>query len=360
MLDIHGILQIDVSDCNNEVAQILQTAYADFVTSHPLSNPDIVVRRLRETGDIRRIVSQRKNLFPEEYIHKEIFQVIHFHRGSIESRIMLGRPIELQFRQDRNVKTSRFLARINDCVQMALETKEGSLIKAAALARGEHRIVMTGASGAGKTSLLLNMLDAGWDYVSDNTCLLHKGICHLFKRKMVFHTHHLEMLPERFRGTAGFVPARRWRPVRSILKKALVHTLPESVLRFEKVRRFYDPYLSADPLEVFPDVEILPGLSPTSWILLDRGDQWAMRPIARDEFVHKMVAITSLARPGWDAIRNWRTLLEEGYRHRLGSILEHNISAPCYKVTIPRDMDLKTVTASLETGLDRYAGRNNR
>ena len=357
MLDIHGIIRIDASACNAEVRHVLETAYADFVTSTPQADPDIIVTPLQHDADLERIMAGRKNLVPVEYMHNGTLQVLHFHKGKIESRMVTGTPVRLQCLQGRHFKPSRLLARINDCVQLALENKGGSLIKAAALARGGHNIVMIGGSGAGKTSLLLPMMNRGWEYLSDNTCLLYKGRCHLFKRKMVFHAHHLDALPGVFQDNPKFVRIRKYRWVRSMLKKVLSRTLPENILRFEKLKRVYDPYVTADPLDVFPHANILPGFRPTGWIMLERGDRFAMNPLDREEFVRKMLAIIYLARPGWNEMHNWRTLLEDGYRPQLYTILQRSVTGPCFTVTIPREMGPETAAKALEAALDHEAGR---
>ncbi|NJB67649.1 hypothetical protein GGQ74_001289 [Desulfobaculum xiamenense] len=346
-LDFHGIVTVRAAGSTPDVRKALKRAYAPFLRE-PL--------QCAESIRIRPFVSQElpPSAFAIPKAQDHFFAITHgsdalvvFPRyGRPDVVIRLSDPMEI-LHANRPGCASRVLDALYMTIQLALLPRGGTLFKGAATLRDGQCAVLTGVSGAGKTSLLLGLLRDGWDYLSDNTFILHDGVAHLFRSYAVYNIHHLTHMPWVFEHAAAQavnVPLRR---LRSLLHGLLLRCMPPAITRSHKVRRVTDPYLTAEPHQLFPDCKIHQRARPSLWVILSHADHYAFRPLDREEAIVRMEAIQALTHPDREALTHQLGLLGRRREAGCAPVLPANLTGEFRLAELPRNVPIRELHARI-------------
>lgn len=350
-LDFHGLISVDAENASADVRRVLARDFGRFAVQSPATAPAVVLENC-ESCDL----------------HPEIFelrkQVRRFHvlpgdggaaivltrRMEPEAAIIPGDPVLV-----RHVEGTRSSGRILDAltlaVELALESRGGMLFKGAALVRGGRALVLTGPSGAGKTTVSLGLLLSGWDYLSNNLFILKGGKALQFERHLVFHIHHLGLHPELFSHVPRLKARMRWAGPRVALRDFCRKRVPPPIMNTYKFKRFCDPFLSAQPEELLPGRPAVDAAATGAWIMLQPGRDFALAPIARGDAVRRFSRVMSLSHEEWAAIRAERELLGDDPGPSFSALLDANLQGECFAATIPPGMPIRELDAAFAKAL---------
>jgi len=191
-------------------------------------------------------------------------------------------------------------------LQMALRRKGALLFKAALLRRANHAVLITGFSGGGKTSLLLEMLADGWSFLSDDTCILADGVTYCFRPFIAANQYHLERFGQIRGAEAGadvFDSVRR-SPMRRALRHLALKYVPHTLERSYKLQRLCDPRIRIDPRRIFPACEMIDAARPTVVWIVRPGERTGIRPIPMEDAWRRIDAIQHLTYPEFESVRH--------------------------------------------------------
>lgn len=334
-INFHNAATVSINtDYTALLSRITQT-YSPFVTTTPVSKPDIIVRPLDEKALPKsyELPKARERFFT--VLDDEGTPLVIFpHRNTTDVIVRLGSPAEIYF-----TPRSGIASRVLDCLYATLHfilTKQNAgLFKGAAVMAGGKCAVLTGISGAGKTSSLLHLLSEGFGYLSDNTFILQNKKAHRFRTYMVFNTHHLLHMPWALGNTAQRAIRVSFPRLRTLLKNILHKTMPLPVTQSHKVRRIVDPYIIAEPQTIFPSCTIFEIASPSLWVILTKGPRYSFRFIERDEALQRISAIQEHAHPERHALRTQLGLLGMYKEYCSPSFLNLNIYGSFTLATLP-------------------------
>ncbi|XPV75087.1 MAG: hypothetical protein ACNI27_10630 [Desulfovibrio sp.] len=218
-------------------------------------------------------------------------------------------------------------------VEYVLVSHGAMLCKGAVLVREEQAVVLTGLSGAGKTSAMLRMMGDGWDYLSDNTFILYEGQALAFRRHIVVHHYHLEHFSEYF-------SLRRERKL-ALWRRCLarvVSVLPSAVQASKKVQNLCDPYVRLGLEEVNPERGFVPAAPIVRWVLLLAGAQYTCNVVEDD--VRAIRAVHDMVHTDYVALRQLHDVYGSG-ESEVDLVLTQclgNADKPLIRVCLP-DLD---------------------
>lgn len=354
-LDFHGIIKVRGRGLSSAHAATLKKNFPQFLKQSPVEEGtyDIEIQPMDEEVFRYLDVNLHKKFarLQLDFDRDDEPLVTMSYRGALDMVIQSREKVVLQFRP-RNGGFGKFILCVHLCIIIALYRKNAMLFKGAVVSRGDCPIVLSGMSGAGKTSIMLHLLNDGWDYLSDNTYLLSDGHAHLFRKRVVFNYYHLTAFPEVF-SQAEYLPEQKKARSRLRRQQFAVRRLPALLQREERFKRFLDPFLVRQPEELYPQCKILRRARPKVYLILRSGHTFRVRPIPREEAVRRLAVMHHLT---WQAFHplNYTVELSRGKPlYSLHEVVEANTHETFFhEVTLPGDGDLAAAYLKLKKHMD--------
>ncbi len=307
--DLHSLLRVRCVDLPRHLVARLNADYGWFKVSDVDSReelPELVVRSLENAplppGLFRRIKTAAGCWYADEAggcVHAVLTRL-----GVTSAVATLDGPPVL-YCSARPAHAGNVMNALLALVEHVLVRRGTMLCKGAVLVRGEQAMVLAGLSGAGKTSVMLRMLHDGWDYLSDNTFILHAGRALAFRRHIVVHHYHLERFSEYF----VLNRKRRLAAWRRGLAR-VVPVLPSMLQVSGKVRNLCDPYVRLDLKEVAPERLFVPDAPIARWVLLLAGAQYACNAV--EDGARAVKAVHDMAHADYVALRQLHAVYGSG------------------------------------------------
>lgn len=352
-LDFHKILLLCMEDLPDALSEALKNGFRRFLVEDSSRPPDVIVRSRPYRSFPKQLFDSNKNPEKISVSNRDGRPLVVLKRRSQPCFIIEdGEPLILSCLPETHHRCSVVDA-VHHAVRIALWRKGGLLMKGACLCRGSEHHVFCGFSGAGKTSVLLRLINSGWSYLSDDTFLLFAGRAYAFRRHITFNLHHLEEDPDLF---AEPVRERyRWSAprMRSLLRNVLGAILPETMMTLHSVKKLYDPYCLAEPNELAPTCEILQEAMPRHWSLLIPSDVPVVKAIDRGDFIDRMESIHMLTYPDFETIRHQLNILGHPLPGSWRDLMERNIQGGTYVAGMSWRESRDAAVAHLLDGLDR-------
>lgn len=334
--DFHSHIRLRIGDLSPALLQAINKSFGHFLTPGLSASPDITVECTDPGQYPAHFFAIGKN--PADInvsVQEQTASVIFRSRERPEMVMTIEDHIRIQCLAE-DIKPSRLIETLHHAIRIALWNKGGLLFKGACLCRGPDCSVITGDSGAGKTSLLLHLIKNGWDYLADDLLFLLDGRAYQFRRHIGFNLHHLTrdpmLFPPRIRNRY------RWHALklREAIRSVAMRRLPYRIVSSEKLKRIVDPYLRADPTEIAPDCTMVQSAAPSRWILILPGEATGMVSIARSDFLRRMASIHMLTYPSFETIRHRLSILGRPLSGEWQDLLDHNIMAPTAILSLSR------------------------
>ena len=115
-------------------------------------------------------------------------------RGRLTAGILQGREVRVVYDSSR-ASVGRVYGLLLTALRLALYERGASLLHAACLGDGKRSFLLVGPRGAGKTRLVLGLLNRGWSYLADDKVVLTNGAALPFEPWIGIRDWHLDALP---------------------------------------------------------------------------------------------------------------------------------------------------------------------
>ncbi|WP_421902101.1 hypothetical protein [Maridesulfovibrio sp.] len=290
---IYDLLRISGNDLPTELVAALKADYGHFAQSEVSTQAALQIKNINKLEIPAEHFTKRKSFMERNYTMqfegKEY--AVSLYKGIPDCVISLQAPYVLYFTKRKGCSNA-VLDMLFTGVDIALRDTSGALLcKGAVVVRENQGIVLTGGSGAGKTSILIPLLNDGWSYLSDNTFILHKGKALCFRRHLVIHRYHLTT----YHKILGDIAPEK--PMQSMIKKGLallLPYLPALLQNSRKINRLSDPYIRIMPEDLNFTCTEIQEPSIAVWICLSSADEFSIKELRTNEFVRRLQAILEL------------------------------------------------------------------
>lgn len=353
--NFHDLLRIRAVGLNDALHAALVGTFKNFQVESFEAQADIEVLPIGEEISNDMLNLDTKNL-SRYWVHEHeegVFSIVSCYRGEMDLLIRPGQTIYHYFRPERRAG-GKLVGSLYLSILLALQQKQATLFKAAVLDRGGQSVAISGVSGAGKTTFLLHLLQEGWDYLSDNTCLLHEQTAYAFREKIVYNYHHVEAHSEIFENVEATAEhlskARRKNWLRDLSRKHL----PTYLLESPRIKNFTDPYLSQKPQVLFPKATIYQKRTPSFYLLLVPGHHLQVKRISLNEAVSRYNQLHHVSYPEFSNLSGLYDLVAGQFLLDFEPALRQSFAGMAiYQVTLPGHIPFQERYVWFKLQLDR-------
>jgi len=252
-LNIHSVLKIEAKSPGEKVRAFLLTQLGHFSCSkcHD-GQPDIEIERIdkmAQGGEVSGLWYDLYGFSISKFMGRDA--VVFKHKGDWDIIVTMGSPVKIHYRERPGIHRKLYSVLLY-CMNLALGKRNGALIHGAVLKKVDHTVLLAGHRGTMKTLMVLSMMHRGWDFISDDKCLLHHGTVYLFQPTIPVRLHHVDALPWLNANTAPSVNLnvlRRW------CAGAASKLLPGRLV--QSLNRFLNPSKTIRADRLFPDTQVL-------------------------------------------------------------------------------------------------------
>jgi len=341
LIDLHSLVRVWAPQSSESVHTFLARQFPLFVSdqrAEAAASPDIL---LRPMGDAP-AVTERKlhssalfgfSLFPDA----KGTAVGWLRRGSPDLLLLPGDPMTILYRPRPGIE-GRLYGLLLLAIQLCLRAKQALLLHAAVLEKGGQSILLSGHRGSGKSQLLLTFLRQGWNYLSDDKCILHSGSACLFESHIYLNDHLRAGLPWLQTLHPSSPLQRGARMLRQRLRPLAYRLLPRRAP--QRLERLLDPAQATDLRSLFPVCEMRTRVPLNYVFLLFQGKKFSVDGISREAAVDGLEDILALLFSDFDSMVSMLNLYAGRRWESPGSLIERNLpQIPCYRVQLPEEYD---------------------
>lgn len=338
-------LKVEASGLGSELEAALKGTFHRFVHKPPLMEPDIIISPMTRQESEQITVGDAKNL-TRYWLHDDPDNnpfIVSCYRGSLDMVVYPNTPIRLKFKE-RKRQTGKFIGCVYLCILLAMLRRQELLFQGALVSKDDMPVMLCGVSGAGKTTVLLHLLQQGWDYLSDNTCLLKQGKVYPFRSKIAFNYHHFENYPKVFAEAQinpdSFKKAERYNLMRDLSRKYL----PGYLLEAPAIKKMTNPFLHMSPEELFPNIKVLDQAKCRLLILLSPGSQLTLEKVSLEDAVSRLVLLHRFAWPQYTELSDLFHFVTGQPLLDFKDALEINlVDTNFYQLTVPSRTSFESV-----------------
>ena len=170
------------------------------------------------------------------------------------------------------------------------------------------------------------MLNDGWDYLSDNTFLVHQNQTYDFRTQIVYHDHHTLAFPAIFQ--KANLPHRTQRQIdwRARLRALSISYLSHYLLESGPMHRLINPYRACQPQQLFPDLVTFRAAEPQVYALLLRSSKLKFEPIREETALQQLALINQISWNKFDEINRLTEINKGGALCDIKDTLQANLT----------------------------------
>ncbi len=338
---IHGLVSIYAPQAPAFLQQRLKRSLGGFVTSDTenvekidAEKADITFRAWSTAPEMTGYCLQMDALYGFAVVmYNDQPCAVFFRKGRPVVAVELAQPCVIHYRSEPDTSGKIHPALIF-ALNRALMQKGAYLLHGALLQKDNVSLLIAGPRGIRKTTLVLQMLGDGWNYLADDKSVLHQGTLHRFQDSFLIRDQHLVALGERADQIAELAPLRRGLAGRRQIRTLARRHVNRRFLPSED--RLLNAGISLSLRQLFPDGTQLEKIRPTHGILLLHGAQESIQDIANADALDALTAIQHLAYDEFSALQQMASLAEQTPMPDLRNLLAENLGALSFsKVTVP-------------------------
>ncbi|WP_156952731.1 hypothetical protein [Maridesulfovibrio frigidus] len=339
---IYDLLRIQGSNLPKHLVTALVNDYGHFMETDDTPATNLHLKPISQLELPPHLFQKRKNLMEQHYIleYKDKLYAVLLHRNKPDCLLTLQEPYTLYF-TNRKKCASAVLDMLFTGVDIILrDTSNALLCKGAVVVQDGKAVVLTGISGAGKTSILMNLLHDGWSYLSDNTFILHKNRAMCFRRHLVMHHYHLKKFSDVYKETKPEKPIKKL--FRQTLYRLLPH-MPKILQSSQKINRLANPYIRVTPEDFRSEIDAV-NIAPIShWICLTPADKYYSSVLLRKQLIDQLQSVLDLTHKVYHNFRRFSVLYNKYSLNQEHKILDDNIdSGTFYMISLSGTQDFNS------------------
>ncbi len=294
LLSIHSLVKVWAPALRADIQANIDGRLGRFAVKKVIKpkQPDIVIEKLTERDpaldELASIMGKHNNSWFTEFNGSDA--VVFKYRERPDVIVTLSNPIRILYYERPGV-ADRVYGSLFLAVQIALCRKGAILFHGAVLKKGRKTVILTGASGSRKSIVALCMLKNGWDFLSDDKCILKDEKAFCFQKPILdeFHLKVLPWLPYLIEDSVKILEkARKKKRIKSYSEQHL----PSYLL--PAVKRFYRSSLMLDIQDIFPEAKLLKSAKPTHTIMLGTGPELKIKEVAHKRALKDLSLIHTL------------------------------------------------------------------
>lgn len=351
-LDLHSIIKVKISEYNRTLSNILKKYYATFIDENGKGNEplDIILSPMRNRDNYA--LYYQSKYFISFWI-KEIsgnICIIFGYRGLPDIVIILSEPIQVLY-TIRSGFAGLLFDRIVDAIQFALIRKKGVLFHGAVMSKENMCILIVGPSGMGKSILVIDMLNDGWDYISEDKFILFNHMAYMFRPYMPIKDYHFQYFPHLLdkrlvnKGRRGFFFSRKK------LKSIIYKYFPEDVI--SRLEGLYSPTYFTQISDISPDRRIIYSAKPNISVILKPGFESSVSFIDRETALQDIQTLQWMAFPDFEKIIRSLSLFSYGNQIEMQNLIADNLKDIQFlNITAPYDENPRMLYRNLKKGLE--------
>lgn len=343
LIDFHSLVTIWAPQLTDGVRAFIWRQFPLFFRQEvpePPPHPDII---LQPMGDLPPITDTNRRIsalygFSIFDYHGE-FAVGLLHKRLPDILIMLSDPLKIIYRP-RAGNQGRLYGVLLFGIQLCLKRKSALLAHGAVVEKNGQTLLIAGHRGSGKTQLLLTLLRRGWNYLSDDKFILHRGTAYLFESRIYINDHLFSCLP----WLRTIVPATRLQQSATLLRRTL-RPLAYGILQRRspfRLERLLDPAVQYDVETLLSSCSLRVQAVPAHGFLLFHGRHFSIEEISRNSAITRLSSIEHLLFADTDTMEKMLSLYTGVDCEPLQNLVGLNLpDIPFYKVVIPEMPDLE-------------------
>lgn len=277
--------------------------------------------------------------------------IVFGYRGMPDIIIVLSDPIKLLY-TIRPGFAGLLFDRIIDAIHFALIRKKGILFHGAVMCKGDMCILIVGPSGMGKSILVIDMLNNGWDYISEDKFILFNNKAYMFRPYIPIKDYHFHFFPQLIEKKLVRKSRRGFFFSRKRLKSFIFKYFPEDVI--SRLEGLYSPTYFVESTDISPERKIITSAKPNISIILKPGFESKISSQDRETALQDILTIHWLAFPDFERIVRLLSLFEYGSQNEIHRLIDDNLKDIKFiNMIVPCKKDPRMLYQSFQKGLEK-------
>lgn len=334
--NIHGFVKIWVSNASSELKRNLCRHLEGFISEKPVDpeEADIILQELNELPTLTGSAKQMDALYGYWItMYQGEVSAVFFHKGNPDIIAVFSNPVRIYYRARRKISRKIHWVMVF-CMKFILGNKNLFFCHGAILEKNGHSTLIIGQRGIRKTQLSLTMLKNGWDYISDDKSILHRGKAYPYQSFFLIQDHHFDALP----WLEDIVPPHKWSGKRAALRGS-IRALAKKYLHKKLLPtgdRLLNPAIKLPVRDLFPDCTVLKSADLSNVILLYVGEYLKIERVSRDDVINDITLIQQLAYAEFNDLELMLSLYKKKSRRDIKQLINENLLGHSYfRMTIP-------------------------
>ncbi|MBF0458882.1 MAG: hypothetical protein HQK99_13425 [Nitrospirae bacterium] len=349
-INIHSLVRIRLSNLHFSIADKLRKYFNLFITDSAEISGNYDIEVMPFTTETKSYALASKTIMP--FWIKELNNDAHVvigHRGNPAMAFNVSGPITLYY-CDKTQDFSKLLLTLTYCIQLILLRKGGILFHGAVLSRGNECILFVGPSSVGKTSLTVAMLNDGWDYLSDDKFILHKGMALMFRHYIPMERCHLDYLKSKC--LISVSKRFKYPNVINQLAKVFVEQYsPEFAIPL--FGQLCSPFVFVDVNEMFPECRPRITAKPSKCVVLMQSASFRFQQFSYDDIIRDIVNIQWLHFPNFEKLTRILSLSDYSYNKVFEAVIFNNLAnMQFYKLNFPYEWNQEKLYEAVLNGIN--------
>ncbi len=290
---LYGLATLDAPE---SAAGLLEKTFP-LSTASQSAQPDLSIRWADNAEQDLMVGQAQPDSDPFELVNDASEpSALFFYRGRGDMFLRLGKSVEMVYRRGKRAFPSRGRSHFSHLVwalRQALARRGHTLCHGAALTDGGRTLLVFGPRRARKTTLLLGLLEAGWQLIADDKFILANGHVYALEQTLTLREGHVAAFPRLARDKA-LSRKVRWRArLRRHVLLAAHGRLPGYLLPV--VYRFLPSDTCSVPTtEAFDGIQLCSVGRVTHALVLCRRPETAVEEIALADFVDHVAPLQAM------------------------------------------------------------------
>jgi hypothetical protein len=358
IFNIHSLVKILAIDLDKNISLNLEKHLRIFLVNYDV--------KVSEENGFDIILSKLRNIekFTLEYSPKEFtpfwikksedgISLVFGYRSKPDIVITLSNPIKLFYTPRTNIFNKLFESLIC-CIQLVVSMKGGILFHGAVMSSGnkDNCILVIGPSDIGKSIIVLNMLNEGWDYLSEDLFILYRNRAYIFRPYLHLLDYHFQNFPWLCDNKFLYKKAKRFSGFRRWSRKYVERYIPNFLI--QRLRGLYSPSFFADLKALSLTSKIIYTAEPKISIVLMPGFEFGFTSVEMEDIIQNIKTIQWLAFPEFERVVRLLSLYGYSDKEKINCLIENYLEKfKFYKMTVPYGVDPNLLYQNFKKCIER-------